>query len=31
MKEVSTAFHMHGGNNVTRWVARQVVGELFTF
>jgi hypothetical protein len=31
MKEVNTAFHMHGGKNVTRGAATQVAGELFTF
>jgi hypothetical protein len=31
MKEVSTAFCMHGGKNVTQGAAGQVAGELFTF
>jgi hypothetical protein len=31
MKEASTAFHMHGGKNVTRGAATQIAGELFAF
>jgi hypothetical protein len=30
-EEVSTAFHMHDGKNVTSRATRQIAGELFTF
>jgi hypothetical protein len=31
MKEVSTAFQMHGGKKLARGAARKVAGELFAF